>query len=312
MKSVTAFAPATIANFNVGFDFLGVALQGIGDEVQMSFNGTDSNKILSIENGADLPKEASKNCCSVVVRCMQEELDSFTGVDIHIKKGFASGSGLGSSSASSAAAAFAYNELIGKPFSKTQLVHFAAQGEKAACGSPHVDNVAPSILGGMVMSKAGDFNDFISLPILPDLFAVLLYPQIMVKTSDSRSILRETMAVKTASEQIAFMGSFVASLYLQDVDLFKASAKDVVIEPMRSMLIPKFEEMKAKVLANGALAFGISGSGPSVFTIVQGIELTHNIKTCLEEIYTMTDIDFKIYISPINADSGATIIKRES
>ncbi|KQC33066.1 serine kinase [Nonlabens sp. YIK11] len=308
MKKVTAFAPATIANFNVGFDFLGVALQGIGDEVTMSFNGTDSNTILSIENGADLPMEAAKNCCSVVVRCMQEELQDFKGVDIHIKKGFASGSGLGSSSASSAAAAFAYNNIMGEPFTKNQLVYFAAQGEKAACGSPHVDNVAPSIIGGMVMQKASDPADFISLPILPDLYAVLLYPQIMVKTSDSRSILKETMAVRTASEQIGFMGSFVASLYLQDVALFKAAMQDVVIEPMRSMLIPKFAEMKTAVLDQGALAFGISGSGPSVFTVVQGKEMTEKIQHYLEAIYNTTDVDYKVYISPINADSGATIL----
>ncbi|SCY17715.1 homoserine kinase [Nonlabens sp. Hel1_33_55] len=308
MKKVTAFAPATIANFNVGFDFLGVALQGIGDEVTMSFNQTESNVITDIENGADLPKEASRNCCSVVVRCMQEQLNDFTGVDIHIKKGFASGSGLGSSSASSAAAAFAYNELLGKPFTNKQLVYFAAQGEKAACGSPHVDNVAPSIIGGMVMQKASDKTDFISLPILPDLYAVLLYPQIVVKTSESRSILKETMAVKTASQQIGYMGSFVASLYLQDMDLFKAAMKDVIIEPMRSMLIPKFDEMKQAVLGKGALAFGISGSGPSVFTIVKGQQMTETIKTTLEEIYSKTDVDFKIYISPINADSGATIL----
>lgn len=308
MDKVTAFAPATIANFNVGFDFLGVALQGIGDEVEMSFNGTTSNEILSIENGANLPKESGKNCCSVVVRCIQEELKEFKGVDIHIKKGFASGSGLGSSSASSAAAAYAYNALIGKPFSNQQLVHFAAQGEKAACGSPHVDNVAPSILGGMVMSKAGAAQDFISLPILPDLYAVLLYPQIMVKTSDSRSILKETMAVKTASKQIGFMGSFVASLYLQDVALFKDSMQDVIIEPMRSMLIPKFDSMKQAVMTHGALAFGISGSGPSVFTIVQGEDRTAIIKQCLEDIYSKTDVGYTIYISPINSNSGASII----
>lgn len=308
MKKITAFAPATIANLNVGFDILGLALQGIGDEVTMVFNGTDSNRIVKMINGDNLPMEAEKNCCSVVVRAMQDELAHYQGVDITIKKGFASGSGLGSSSASSAAAALAYNALLEHPFSKEELVAFAAQGEMAACGSPHVDNVAPSILGGIVMAVAQEKNRFVSLPVLDDMFATLLYPQISVKTSDSRSILKKSIEVKTASEQIGFMGLFVSSLYTNDAQLFKTAMHDVIIEPMRSMLIPKFEEMKIAAIESGALAFGISGSGPSVFAISQGEDQAKKIQVVLEKIYQQTDIAFTTYLSPINKNSGASII----
>jgi homoserine kinase len=311
MKRITAFAPATIANFNVGFDLLGLALQGIGDEVSMTFNGTDSNRIVKLINGDNLPMEADKNCCSVVVRAMQEQLGRYQGVDIEIKKGFASGSGLGSSSASSAAAAVAYNALLEYPFSKEDLVDFAAQGESAACGSPHVDNVAPSIIGGIVMAVAQEKNRFVSLPMLDNMYAILLYPQISVKTSDSRSILKKSIEVKTASEQIGFMGLFVSSLYMNDAQLFKTAMHDVIIEPMRSMLIPKFEDMKKAALDSGALAFGISGSGPSVFAISQGEDQARKTKDALEKIYQQTDIDFTIYLSPINTNSGATIISNE-
>ncbi len=309
MRKVTAFAPATIANFNVGFDLLGLALQGIGDEVSMSFNGMQENTIVKIINGENLPTEAHKNCCSVVVNAMQNHLGKKDGVDIEIVKGFASGSGLGSSSASSAAAAVAFNELMGNPFTKSDLVYFAAEGERAACGSAHVDNVAPSIMGGIVMAVVGNTSRYISLPVLDELFATILYPQINVKTSDSRSILKESVAVKTASQQIGFMGNFVASLYTNDADLFKNAMRDVIIEPMRSMLIPKFMEMKAASLQSGALAFGISGSGPSVFAVSQGREQAVKIQDTLTAVYAQTDIPFTTYISAINQDSGAHIIK---
>ena len=158
------------------------------------------------------------------------------------------------------------------------------------------------------MTKVGNLQEFIALPLLKEMVAVLLYPEIEVKTSDSRSILKESIPVKLASRQIAHMGSFVASLYLQDVELFKAAMQDVIIEPMRSMLIPKFTEMKKAVIQNGALAFGISGSGPSVFTIVQGHQKAVELENHLKEIYEQTDVNFKTYVSPINNNSGARIL----
>lgn len=308
MKKITAFAPATIANFNVGFDILGLSLGNIGDEITLTPNGTTENKIIEMINGDNLPLEIDKNCSSVVIRKMQEAQNSFIGVDIILKKGFSSGSGLGSSSASSAVAAFGYNELIGNPYSKKELVAFAAEGERVACGSAHIDNVAPSILGGIILAKGKNTSDILELPVLEDLFAVTLYPHVKLNTSDSRKILKSTLSVATFSQQMGLMGAFVVSLYEKDYDLFSDSLQDLVIEPMRSLLIPKFKEMKQTALENNALAFGISGSGPSVFAIAKGKENAEIIRNALEKVYQNVDISIQTYINPICKGNGARII----
>ena len=310
MKSVTAFAPATLANFNVGYDILGLSLNNMGDEVELTFNGTDENKITQITNGDNLPYDVDKNCCSVVIRKMQEAQNDFRGVDIHLTKGFAAGSGLGSSSASSAAAAYGYNTIIGSPYSNKDLVTFAAEGERVACGSAHVDNVAPSILGGIILARGKNPSDIIELPLIDNLYAITLYPNISVNTSDSRLILKTDVPLATFSKQVAFMGTFVASLYEKDLRLFAASMQDLVIEPMRSLLIPKFKEMKIAALEKKALAFGISGSGPSVFAIAEGEENAQNIETALKKVYEEVDISIQTYINALAKDSGARILSQ--
>jgi homoserine kinase len=308
MKNIKAFAPATIANFNVGYDILGLSLNNIGDEVELTFNGTKENKISKIINGDNLPYEIDKNCCSVVIRKMQEDQNNFRGVDIVLTKGFAAGSGLGSSSASSAAAAYGYNKLIGSPYSNKELVAFAAEGERVACGSPHIDNVAPSILGGLILAKGNNPSDILELPIINNLYAVTLYPNIKVNTSDSRKILKDNVPLATFSKQVAFMGSFVMSLYEKDINLFSDSLQDLVIEPIRSLLIPKFQEMKSEALKNNALAFGVSGSGPSIFAIAEGAENAKKIEIALKKVYKNVDLSSQTFISALTKDSGTRIL----
>ena len=309
MKSITAFAPATIANFNVGYDVLGISLNNIGDEVELTFNGTVENKIIKIINGDNLPKEVHVNCCSVVIRKMQEVLNDFKGVDIIITKGFGSGSGLGSSSASSAAAAYGYNKLIGSPFTTKELITFAAEGERVACGSAHIDNVAPSILGGIVLATGKKPTDLIELPLIDNLYAITLFPRIKVNTSDSRKILKDTIPLSTVSKQVGLMGAFVSSLYEQNLERFSDSLQDLIIEPMRSLLIPKFVEMRTAAIDNKALAFGISGSGPSVFAISEGKENAVNILYALEKVYSEVDIEIQTYINALSKESGTRILK---
>ena len=304
MKIICAFAPATIANVNVGFDVLGLALITIGDKVELSLNNTNENKITGIQNGPGLPFEADKNCCTVVIRSMQEQLNLYKGVDVNIKKGFTSGSGLGSSSASSAAAAFAYNELLGQPFKREELIAFAAEGERIACGSAHLDNVAPAILGGMVLVHD---QDLVQLPLPADLYIVAFLPNIKINTSDSRSILKNVVPINILSKQVANMGAFVASLYQQDIAMFSRSLNDLLIEPTRKLLIPKFDEMKQQAIQNNALAFGISGSGPSVFAFAKNKKDALNIRSCLENIYCDSGIQTQSYVELLNNNNGANI-----
>tara|TARA_Y100000782_G_C10187786_1_gene267875 strand:- start:5775 stop:6704 length:930 start_codon:yes stop_codon:yes gene_type:complete len=309
MESIKAFAPATIANFNVGFDVLGLSLNNIGDEVELTLNGSENNRIVAIVNGAQLPTAVEENCCSVVIRKMQEALGEFKGVDISITKGFRAGSGLGSSSASSAAAAFAYNALVGEPFSLKELVCFAAEGERIACGSPHIDNVAPAILGGIVLSLGKAAQDIIALPVPQDLYAISLFPKIKINTSDARKTLKNAVPLSTVAKQVGYMGAFVASLYKQDLELFSSALQDLIIEPARSLLIPKFQEMKQAAMDNNALAFGISGSGPAVFAIANGEAHAQQVLNALNAVYSNVGVEYQTYVNLLISESGARLIQ---
>jgi homoserine kinase len=303
-NKICAFSPATIANLNVGFDILGLSLNTIGDKVEVSGNGTRQNRITQIVNGKNLPTDPLKNSCSVVIRKMQESLNVFDGVDIRIKKGFASGSGLGSSSASSAAAAMAFNTFVDEPFTLEELIPFAAEGERIACGTAHFDNVAPAILGGLVLVHG---QKLVKLPLPQGLHAALFFPHITINTAGSRSILRQSTPLKTASRQIANMGAFVASLYQNDLTLMAGSLEDLIVEPSRKMLIPCFDEMRIAAINNKALAFGISGSGPSMFALAAKAEDADEIITAMHKVYRNCGIEAQHFIVRLTNESESKI-----
>ena len=303
-KKICAFAPATIANVNVGFDVLGMSLSGIGDKVEVSVNNLKENRVTELKSETPLPLEADKNCCTVVIKKIQEALKSDIFVDVRIKKGFASGSGLGSSSASSAAAAYAYNELLGNPLSLEELIPFAAEGERVACGSPHLDNVSPALLGGLVLLYE---KKPLRLPLPEGLYAVSFFPNIEIKTSSARSIVSQKTNLSTASWQVSAMGAFVASLYQKDKELMRQSLKDYLVEPTRKILIPFFDEMRESAMEKGAITFGISGSGPSVFALALEKNTAENIQKELNRIYDGSHIPTLSFVQPVTANSGACL-----
>lgn len=307
MNKICAFAPATMANLSVGFDVLGMALNSIGDKVEVTFNGTAENRITAIVNGDNLPRDPAKNCCSVVIQKMQQMLQEKRGVDIRIYKGFQPGSGLGSSSASSAAAAFAYNKLIGNPFPEKALVAFAAEGERIACGSAHADNVAPAILGGLVLIKDHEKQEFVSLPLPENLHVVLFFPEININTADSREIMQEEISLKAATQQWGNLAAFVSSLYTNDLDLFSRSMNDQIAEPVRSLLIPKFKELKVAALQQGALSFGISGSGPTLFAFTNSEQKAKRVQEAMQWVYAPTQIPVFSFIESCQNNLGARI-----
>lgn len=293
----TAFAPATVANLNAGFDILGLSLTKIGDTVSVVENGTTENRIIEIKNGDNLPFDVTKNACSVVINAMQKHLGDTVGLDIWIEKGFESGSGLGSSSASSAAAALCYNLYKKNVFTSLELVQFAAKGEEIACGSAHLDNVAPAIFGGITLVK--DEQTILSLPIPDDLFLVLLFQKVEIKTSDARRILPKKIDLKTSIKQNAHLASLVAALYEKDYQLMKNSFVDFMAEPHRKVLIPNFDELKIIAESHGAITFGISGSGPSVFCLTKGLETAEKIKKNFEKLIKNQHIPFDCFIDTI-------------
>lgn len=307
MKRIKVFAPATVANLSCGFDVLGCCLDTVGDEMVISLTSTPGVQISKIE-GADLPLDTKKNVAGVAVEALLEKYDSKVGVDIEIYKKIKAGSGIGSSAASSAGAVWAVNHLLDRPFSAHDLVAFAMEGEKLASGNAHADNVAPALLGGFTLVRSYTPLDVIKLHTPKDLVMTVIHPQIEVKTSDARSVIKQKVTLQQAIHQWGNVGGLVSGLFTEDYDLIGRSLEDVIIEPLRSILIPEFTTVKKVAMEQGALGCGISGSGPSIFALSKGITTATKVAESIKKVYTTTGLDFDIHISKINSE-GVKIIK---
>lgn len=307
MRKIKIFSPGTIANLSCGFDVIGCCLDTIGDEMTVTIESGNGIEITKIE-GADLPKEAHLNVAGVAVQELLDELKDSIKVTMTIHKKIKAGSGIGSSAASSAGAVWAVNELLGKPFSPHDLIRFAMQGEKLASGNAHADNVAPALLGGFTLIRSYDPLDIVKLPYPEDLIATVVHPQIEVKTADARAVLKQNVTLNDAITQWGNVGGLVAGLCLKDYKLIGRSLEDVIIEPLRSILIPQFKNVKKTALKQGALGCGISGSGPSIFALSHGIETANRVAKAMRDVYINTGIDFEIHVSKIN-NEGIRIIE---
>jgi homoserine kinase len=301
MNEIKIFCPATIANLNCGFDVLGLCLEGIGDEMIIRKLPEKGIKITKI-TGADLPLATEKNVAGVAALAIIQDLDLEFGFEIEIHKKIKAGSGIGSSSASAAGAVFGINELLGKPFTKHELVDFAMKGEAVASGSEHADNVAPCLLGGFTLVRGYNPLDVIRIDAPSELYAVVLHPHIEVKTSDSRAVLQPMIPMKDAITQWGNLGGFIAGLYTNDYNLISRSLNDVIVEPARKHLIPNFEVVKNTALQNGALGSGISGAGPSIFALCKGQEIAEKVAFAMSESYQNNGIKFDMHISKINPE----------
>jgi homoserine kinase len=306
MNEIKIFAPATIANLNCGFDILGCCIDGIGDE--MVFRKTAKQGVFITKiTGADLPFETNKNVAGVAALAIYEAQNVDFGIEIEIHKKIKAGSGIGSSSASAAGAVFGVNELLGKPFTKKELVAFAMKGEAIASGSEHADNVAPCLLGNFTLICGYNPLDIVEIKSPGDLYAIILHPHIEVKTADARAVLSKEILLKDAITQTGNLGGFIAGLYTNDYELIGRSLQDVIVEPKRKHLIPNFDNTKNAAIKNGAIGAGISGAGPSVFALCKGKETAEKISFAMGSSYVETGISFDVYISKINSD-GCKII----
>lgn len=301
MNEIKIFSPATVANVSCGFDVIGFCLDSIGDEMIIRKVDKKGIHITKIE-GYDLPYETEKNVAGVSALALLEGAKPNYGFEIEIYKHIKPGSGIGSSSASASGSVFAINELLGKPFDKTQLTYFAMQGEKLASQSEHADNVAPGIFGGFTLVKSLLPLEILEIPTPNDLYATIIHPQIEIKTAESRAMLPKEIPLKDAITQWANVGSLIHGLHTCNYELISRSLKDVVIEPHRSRLIPFFNEVKSTSINTGALGCGISGSGPSVFALSKGIETAKKVESAMRKIYSETNIGFETYVSKINTE----------
>jgi len=299
MEQIKIFAPATIANVSCGFDILGLALDNVGDEMtikKVAKKGVTITKII----GQDLPLETHNNVAGVAALALLAETESDFGFEIEIDKRIKPGSGIGSSAASSAGAVWAINELLGKPFGITDLVRFAMEGERLATGVAHADNVAPALFGGFTLVRSNNPLDVVSIHTPSELYATVIHPQIEVKTSDAREILKTTVSLKDAIKQWGNVGGLISGLYTEDYDLISRSLEDHIIEPIRSILIPAFDAVKQNSIKAGALGCGISGSGPSIFALSKGETKALEVAEAMKSVYNKVGIDYDIHVSKVN------------
>ena len=307
MNSLTIFSPATVANVSCAFDIMGFAVQDAGD--RMTFRKTEQKGLrLTMQNFPELPSEPEKNVAGVVALAMMERVKPGFGVDIELEKGILPGSGMGSSGASAGGAAFGMNLLLGEPFTTKELVWFAMQGEALASGVAHADNVAPNLLGGFVLVRSASPLDVVPLHTPSNLWVSLIHPLIEVKTRNARDILKKSLSLKDAVTQWGNVAGLVTALFTEDYSLLARSLHDGIVEPVRSMLIPRFDRLKQAALDAGALGCSISGSGPSVFALSAGRAGAEKVTEAMRRVYASTDVPFETFTSAISPQ-GCRIVK---
>ena len=317
--------PATVANMVCGFDILGFAVNNPYDEMEMRWVERTANEpsitIINIDE-YQLPTDPEKNVAGAALLAFLEELDekikestitkaissTNTGkipattkikFEVKINKLIKPGSGVGSSAASSAGAVVGANYLLGNLFSKDDLVRFAMNGEKLASGVKHADNIAPCIFGGVTLVRSIFPLEVVALPS-PQLYVTIVHPQIEVRTADARSILRQKVLLKDAIKQWGNIAGLVAGLMKSDYDLIGRSLEDVIIEPVRSILIPGFDELKKACKQAGALGGGISGSGPSIFMLSKTKEIAIAVEKEMNQLYDGIGLPHHTYVTTIN------------
>jgi homoserine kinase len=306
-NGIKVFAPASIGNIGVGFDILGCALEKPGDEIVAAL--TDAHEGLRITRitGGHLPLEPEKNTAGYAALKLLEHLgESRRGIDMVIHKKMPFGSGLGSSAASAAGAVLVVNELLKNPLSKRELLPFAVMGESIASGAMHADNVAPSLLGGIILARSSSEVHRLHTP--KGLYATVIYPKINILTKDARNMLSPTVELKQLVQQTSNLAGFIVGLYNTDFDLIRRSLHDVVIEPQRAKLIPHFYEVQEAVLKlSGVLGCSISGSGPSIFALSQNTLAAEEAGIVMKRIFDSNKIENQLFISPINSE-GAILL----
>ena len=306
MRNVRVFAPASIANLGCGFDIMGLALDEVGDILEMTASEGSGISILN-QTSVPLPEDIEKNVITPVIRKFFAMTGLSGRVEVTVLQKIYPGSGIGSSAASSVAAAFGLNELFDRPLSTLDLVVCAMEGENLASGGYHADNAAPSLMGGIVLIRGYEPLDLIPLPVPDNFYCSVVHPEIVVSTKEARSVLPKTVPLNDAISQWGNVGGLVAGLHLGDLALVGRAMKDVVAEPYRKQFIPGFDALREKILAAGAMALNISGSGPSVFALSDSRETAVRAGAVMRTHFTSLGIGCDVYITKV-AKQGARLL----
>ena len=307
---VTAFAPASIGNVAVGFDMLGLALEGAGDRVSARRTGNERVTLLEVR-GLDgelhpyLSTNAESNTASIAAQAFWDHHGDTGGVELKVHKGVPLQSGMGSSAASAVAAVVAANGLLDEPLPVDALLPYALDGERFASGGLHADNVAPSLLGGLVLCPQVLLPQVIDLPAPAGISAALIHPDLQVNTAHARRKLTKSCSTKLWLEQQGLLAGFVTACHTGDIDLLGRTLRDVIIEPQRKDNVPCFDVVKASAERGGALGCSLSGSGPSIFALCRTPD-ARNVASAMEQACRSQGIGCESWVSPMNAP-GARI-----
>lgn len=308
-SGIKVFAPASTSNLACGFDSLGIALQKPGDEIilkRTDKKGLSISKIIGSDR--KLPTDTHLNTAGVAALSLLKHVEmEDCGLEMEIHKKMPSGSGLGSSAASAAAAVFGINTLLKLGMTKRELLPFALEGEKVASGSLHADNVAPSLLGGMIFIRNSAKSDVFKLPPIHGLYLAMVHPNLTIMTKTAREILSSMVSLQQHIEQSANLASFILATYTSDIDLLARCVRDVIIEPQRAQLIPHFYEVKEEAMKKGALGCSISGAGPSLFALCSNSLIAEEVALAMQRKFEKNKIKAQSFISPINHE-GAIIL----
>ena len=307
VQQATAFAPASVGNVAIGFDILGFSVDALGDRVTVHRRSEPGVSIRAVRGVAgDLPKEPEKNTAGRALLAMHDTLKPGFGFEMEIEKGIPLGSGLGGSAASAVGAVVAANALLDKPCNKLELLKFAMQGEAVASGSLHVDNISPSLFGGLVLTVGIDHPRVKRIPVPLDVRAVILHPHMFLSTKQARAILRKTVEMSDFVWQTANLAGFISGCYTDDLEMIRASFEDVVIEPQRQALIPGFPDVRKAAMEAGALGCSISGAGPTMFAWAVA-ERAPAVMQAMSGELAQRSIDVDKWIVEINS-AGARVV----
>ena len=303
MKKVKVYAPGSIGNVGCGFDVFGLAIDAVGDFLEVEENNTGQLRIIHIEGDSTIPLDPEKNIVTVGAKNLLLEFGNTQGFDFKITKGVIAGSGLGSSGSSATAGVFAVNELIGRPYTRRELIKFAAVGEQIASHQVHYDNVAPSMLGGFTVVRSSKPLEILQVNVPKTLYLAIARPSVVIKTAEAKQILGDSISIDNAVTQFGNIAGLIIGMQNNDISLIGRSLEDLLATPIRSQLIPKYNEARDAALNAGATGYNISGSGPAMFAICEGRNEAEKILGALQDIYR-DDNNANFYIT--QADTFGT------
>jgi homoserine kinase len=304
-QRIRVFAPATVANLGPGFDVLGLALSKPGDELEAELSDRPGVEIIEVTgDGGALSRDPQRNVVGRAAADVLTRAGATVGVRLWLHKQMPLASGLGSSGASSAAAAVATNELLGRPLKQRDVVLSAIEGERAASGDPHADNVAPSVMGGIVLVRSYDPFEVVSLPVPPDLHIAVVHPHCKVSTAAARKLVHaRTYTIGEVVPNLGNIAAFVAALAAGDLALLGRSIQDGLVEPVRAPLIPGFAHVKEAALAAGGLGCSIAGSGPSVFAFAPNKDVARRVGASMQAAFrAAANLDADLFDGAVNTE----------